>query len=93
MRRWGQIAEPQTDDWYHDVAKSVYLPDTYLTAAKLLVDEGFADKSDFPWDTSGYRESVIDRQSQKGEAIPFALRLAVNRMTNSHSQRLNVTVH
>ena len=60
MRRWGQIETPQTDEWYHEVAKSVYLPDTYLAAAKLLVDEGFADKNDFPWDTDGYREPVSD---------------------------------
>lgn len=55
MRRWGQISEHKSDEWYADVAKSVYLPDTYLTAAKLLVDEGFVDESDFPWDTDGYR--------------------------------------
>ena len=41
MRRWGQIAEPQTDNWYFDVAKSVYLPDIYMTAAQELINEGF----------------------------------------------------
>jgi len=30
---------------------------------------------------------------EKGVTIPFELRLAVNQMTNSHSQRLHVTVH
>ena len=55
MRRWGQIAEPQDDSWYDEVARSVYRPDIYLAAARLLVEEGYVDKSDFPWDTDGYR--------------------------------------
>jgi nitrate/nitrite transport system substrate-binding protein len=55
MRRWGQIPEGKPDQWYHDVAKSVYRPDIYLQAAKLLVAEGKAKKEDFPWDTDGYR--------------------------------------
>ena len=29
MRRWGQISEPRSDDWYFDVARSVYRPDIY----------------------------------------------------------------
>lgn len=56
MRRWGQIDEFKDDAWYEEVAKSVYLPELYLTAAGLLVDEGFVGKDDFPWDTDGYRE-------------------------------------
>ena len=55
MRRWGQIAEGKPDAWYHDAAKSVYKPDVYLAAARLLVEEGLADQKDFPWDTDGYR--------------------------------------
>ncbi len=55
MRRWGQITEGKPDSWYADIAKKVYRPDIYLKAAKLLVDEGKADKKDFPWDTDGYR--------------------------------------
>jgi len=55
MRRWGQIAESKPDSWYNDVAKKVYRPDIYLQAAKMLVDEGKAKKSDFPWDIDGYR--------------------------------------
>lgn len=42
MRRWGQITDHKADGWYHDTAKSVYKPDIYLKAAKLLVDEGKA---------------------------------------------------
>ena len=48
MRRWGQIAEPQSDDWYFDVAKSVYRPDIYQRAAEALIEEGTLKASDFP---------------------------------------------
>ncbi len=69
MRRWGQIAEPKSDEWFDEVAKSVYKPEIYLEAAKLLVDEGLADEADFPWDSDGYKsptpaEDIID-------GIPF----------------------
>lgn len=56
MRRWGQIAEGKPDTWYADTAKKVYRPDIYLKAAKMLVEEGKAKESDFPWATDGYRE-------------------------------------
>ncbi len=55
MRRWGQISEAKDDSWYHDVAKSVYLPETYLTAARMLVEEGYVEEADFPWDSDGFR--------------------------------------
>ena len=57
MRRWGQIAEPKSDDWYVDVAKSVYLPDIYQSAAQALIAEGKMKASDFPdFDSeSGFR--------------------------------------
>ena len=58
MRRWGQIAEPQSDQWYHDVAKKVYRADIYLEAARSLVDDGLANEADFPWDTDGFREPI-----------------------------------
>jgi len=29
MRRWGQIAEARTDEWYLETARSVYRPDLY----------------------------------------------------------------
>ncbi|MEM7407092.1 MAG: CmpA/NrtA family ABC transporter substrate-binding protein [Pseudomonadota bacterium] len=56
MRRWGQIAEDKPDSWYHDVAKTVYLPKTYLKAARMLVEEGHVAEADFPWKTDGYRD-------------------------------------
>ncbi|WP_018996971.1 CmpA/NrtA family ABC transporter substrate-binding protein [Hirschia maritima] len=55
MRRWGQIPEGKSDEWYDETAKSVYRPDIYLEAAKMLVDEGKANKADFPWETDGYK--------------------------------------
>ena len=55
MRRWGQIAEAKDDAWFIDTARKVYLPDVYVKAAKLLVDEGKAAKADFPWESDGFR--------------------------------------
>ncbi len=55
MRRWGQISEAKDDAWYDLTAKSVYLPDIYLQAARLLVEEGYVAEAEFPWDTDGYR--------------------------------------
>ncbi|MEM1434350.1 MAG: CmpA/NrtA family ABC transporter substrate-binding protein [Pseudomonadota bacterium] len=48
MRRWGQIAEPKADNWYHEVAKSVYRPDIYTVAAQALIEEELMDPADFP---------------------------------------------
>ncbi|TLP44899.1 ABC transporter substrate-binding protein [Cohaesibacter sp. CAU 1516] len=55
MRRWGQIPEAKSDSWYDEVAKSVYRPDIYLKAAKMLVEEGHVAEADFPWESDGYR--------------------------------------
>ncbi len=55
MRRWGQIAEQKPDSWYDATARSVYKPDVYLKAARMLVEEGLAKEEDFPWMTDGYR--------------------------------------
>ncbi|WP_127903521.1 CmpA/NrtA family ABC transporter substrate-binding protein [Solirhodobacter olei] len=60
MRRWGQIPVGHPDSWYKDVAKEVYRPDIYLKAAKMLVDEGEAKASDFPWMTDGYKPPTSD---------------------------------
>jgi nitrate/nitrite transport system substrate-binding protein len=60
MRRWGQIAERKPDEWYAATAQSVYRPGVYLQAARLLVDEGLAKESDFPWTTDGYRAPTSD---------------------------------
>ena len=73
MRRWGQIAETKPDAWYDEVARSVYKPETYLEAARMLVDEGLADEADFPWDSDGYKAptpaaDVIDGIPYDGRA-------------------------
>ncbi len=55
MRRWGQIAEGKPDSWYADTAKSVYLPDVYMKAAKLLIEDGVARPEEFPAGSDGYK--------------------------------------
>jgi nitrate/nitrite transport system substrate-binding protein len=58
MRRWGQISEDKSDDWYKDLAKKVYRPDLYEKAAQSLIDEKLAKAKEFPdFDTEdGYRD-------------------------------------
>ena len=48
MRRWGQISEPKSDDWYFETAKQVYRPDIYAAAAKELIREGHISAKEFP---------------------------------------------
>ena len=69
MRRWGQVAEAKPDQWYADTAKDVYRPDLYLKAAQLLIDDGRAKASDFPFGSDGYRaptSDFIDRVAYDG---------------------------
>jgi len=58
MRRWGQIAEAKPDNWYDEVAKSVYRPDIYRKAAEELIAEGKMSAADFPdfATETGYRK-------------------------------------
>jgi len=48
MRRWGQISEDKSDQWYKDLAKKVYRPDIYAVAAKSLIKDKLAKAEDFP---------------------------------------------
>lgn len=48
MRRWGQIAEGKSDDWYMETAKKVYRPDIYAQAAQSLIEDGVMTASEFP---------------------------------------------
>jgi nitrate/nitrite transport system substrate-binding protein len=48
MRRWGQISEPKSDDWYFETAASVYRPDIYQIAAEELIAEGYMSTDEFP---------------------------------------------
>jgi len=86
MRRWGQIAETQTDEWYYEVAEKVYRPDIYLEAAKMLVDEGLSNEADFPWDSDGFKDptpaaDIIDGVAYDGrqpnayiDSLPIGLK-------------------
>ena len=52
--------------------RAVYLPAIYLKAARMLVDEGQAAETDFPWTTDGYRaptpaEDIIDGIAYDGK--------------------------
>lgn len=55
MRRWGQIADDQSDQWYFETAKAVYRPDLYLAAAKKLADEGTIPADSIP-ETGGFKD-------------------------------------
>lgn len=48
MRRWGQIPEPKTDDWYKEIAAQVYKPEIYKTAALALIEDGLFVADEFP---------------------------------------------
>lgn len=60
MRRWGQIPEHKSDDWYAEMAKSVYRPDIYIKAAESLVEEGVMKREDFPFGADGYKPATSD---------------------------------
>jgi nitrate/nitrite transport system substrate-binding protein len=61
MRRWGMINEEKPDSWYLDIAKKVYRPDVFMTAAKALIAEGKAKASDFPAEgESGFKPVSSD---------------------------------
>ena len=83
MRRWGQIAEPKTDDWYHNTAASVYRPDIYRLAAEELIAEGRMTASDFPDFASedGYRPV----QTEFLDGIPYD-----GRQPNAYLQSLDI---
>ena len=86
MRRWGQIEEAQSDEWYFEMAEKVYRPDIYLEAARMLVDADMANEADFPWDSDGYKaatpaEDIIDGIGYDGrtpnaylESLPIGLK-------------------
>ena len=67
MRRWGQITEAKSDEWYIETAQSVFLADLFIDAAQSLVDDGLAPAEMFPFGTDGFRD-VVDHAI---DAIPF----------------------
>jgi nitrate/nitrite transport system substrate-binding protein len=54
MRRWGQIADEQTDQWYYDTAEAVYRPDLYVAAAEALIDADVIPAESVP-ETDGFK--------------------------------------
>jgi len=82
MRRWGQIAEDQTDQWYFDTAKAVYRPDLYLAAARKLADAGvipadsIPDSDGFKGEQTGFIDGVTyDGKSPNAYLAKFAIGL------------------
>ncbi|SHJ55557.1 nitrate/nitrite transport system substrate-binding protein [Maribacter aquivivus] len=59
MRRWGQIPESKSSDWYASTIKDIYRPDIWKKAADLLVAEGQIPAADVP-DTDGYKAATSD---------------------------------
>lgn len=59
MRRWGQISDAKTNEWYIETAKKVYLPDVWLKAANILVAEGKMPKEDVP-QTDGFKPATSE---------------------------------
>jgi nitrate/nitrite transport system substrate-binding protein len=54
MRRWGQISETKTDEWYAQTAAEIYKPAIYRAAAEALIADGVISAADVP-DTDGYK--------------------------------------
>ncbi|MEM9929326.1 MAG: CmpA/NrtA family ABC transporter substrate-binding protein [Bacteroidota bacterium] len=59
MRRWGQIPEPKSTEWYDETIREIYRPDLWLEAAEALVAEGKIPASDIP-ETDGYKPPTSD---------------------------------
>ena len=59
MRRWGQIGEAKTDDWYRQVAKEVYLPEVWMEAATALLAEGHLTEDEIP-QTDGFKAPTAE---------------------------------
>ncbi|QXP71839.1 ABC transporter substrate-binding protein [Polaribacter sp. R2A056_3_33] len=59
MRRWGQIPDAKTADWYASTIKDIYRPDIWKKAAALLVAEGNISAADIPT-TDGYKPATAD---------------------------------
>jgi nitrate/nitrite transport system substrate-binding protein len=59
MRRWGQITEAKSDDWYFNTAKEVYKPETYMKAAEALIKEGKIKADEVP-KTDGFKAPTAE---------------------------------
>ncbi len=59
MRRWGQIGEAKTDEWYKQTAAAVYQPAIYRAAAAALIAEHKLNPADVPV-TDGFKPATTD---------------------------------
>ncbi|GAB7255850.1 CmpA/NrtA family ABC transporter substrate-binding protein [uncultured Polaribacter sp.] len=59
MRRWGQIPDAKSANWYASTIKDIYRPDIWKKAATLLVEEGNIPATDIPV-TDGYKPATAD---------------------------------
>jgi nitrate/nitrite transport system substrate-binding protein len=59
MRRWGQIPDAKSADWYASTIKDIYRPDIWKKAAALLVEEGNIPATDIPT-TDGFKPATGD---------------------------------
>jgi nitrate/nitrite transport system substrate-binding protein len=59
MRRWGQIPDAKSIEWYAEKAKNIYRPDIWTKAATLLAKEGKISAADIPA-TDGYKPATKD---------------------------------
>ncbi|MCA9402619.1 MAG: ABC transporter substrate-binding protein [Candidatus Omnitrophica bacterium] len=59
MRRWGQIGEAKTDEWYISTAKNIYMPEVWKMAAQSLIDDGYMSEDELP-DTDGFKAPTGD---------------------------------
>jgi len=69
MRRWGQIPESKSAEWYDTTIKEIYRPDLWRSAAEELVLEGKIPAADIPT-TDGYKPATsefIDGNSYDGK--------------------------
>ena len=83
MRRWGQISEPKSDEWYFETAAKVYRPDIYQQAAEDLINEGVLGLEDFPdfATESGFRPT----QDEFIDGIPYD-----GKQPNAYLQSLSI---
>lgn len=59
MRRWGQITEPKSAEWYASTAKDIYRPDVYRAAAARLIAQGLLTTDEIPSeDSDGYKPAT-----------------------------------
>ncbi len=60
MRRWGQISEARPASWYAEIAKRVYLPEVYMKAANMLLEEGNLTEDEVTKTEDGYKPATSD---------------------------------